>query len=88
MIGPGLVSCLKALQPGNTLVIWKLDRLGRDLKHLITTVDNLRQQKTGLKVLTGTGAQIGYVGPNPQNYRLRRIWKFYTWKRLIIKYMK
>ncbi|MEO0771265.1 MAG: recombinase family protein, partial [Cyanobacteria bacterium J06649_4] len=32
---PGLDNCLKALQPGNTLVIWKLDRLGRDLKHLV-----------------------------------------------------
>ena len=32
---PGLRACLKALQPGNTLVVWKLDRLGRDLKHLI-----------------------------------------------------
>ncbi len=31
---PGLLACLKALQPGNTLVLWKLDRLGRDLKHL------------------------------------------------------
>jgi DNA invertase Pin-like site-specific DNA recombinase len=32
---PGLAACLKALQPGNTLVVWKLDRLGRDLKHLV-----------------------------------------------------
>lgn len=31
---PGLNACFKALQPGNTLVVWKLDRLGRDLKHL------------------------------------------------------
>ena len=29
---PGLQSCLKALQPSNTLVLWKLDRLGRDLR--------------------------------------------------------
>jgi DNA invertase Pin-like site-specific DNA recombinase len=32
---PGLTACLKAIQPGNTLVLWKLDRLGRDLRHLV-----------------------------------------------------
>lgn len=41
---PGLRACLKALQPGNTLDVWKLDRLGRDLKHLINTVDDLNKQ--------------------------------------------
>jgi len=55
---PGLNACLKALQPNNTLVIWKLDRLGRDLKHLVTTVDDLRARNIGLKVLAGAGAQI------------------------------
>jgi DNA invertase Pin-like site-specific DNA recombinase len=55
---PGLRACLKALQPGNTLVVWKLDRLGRDLKHLINTVDDLNKQGIGLKVLAGAGAQI------------------------------
>jgi len=61
---PGLVACLKALQPGNTLVVWKLDRLGRDLKHLVNTVDELNQQGIGLKVLTGTGAQIDTTTAN------------------------
>jgi DNA invertase Pin-like site-specific DNA recombinase len=55
---PGLGACLKALQPGNTLVVWKLDRLGRDLKHLVTTVDDLRTRGVGFRVLTGAGAQI------------------------------
>jgi DNA invertase Pin-like site-specific DNA recombinase len=36
---PGLAACLKAIQPGNTLVLWKLDRLGRDLRHLVNTVE-------------------------------------------------
>lgn len=31
---PGLDACVKALRPGDTLVVWKLDRLGRDLRHL------------------------------------------------------
>ncbi len=55
---PGLTACLKALQPGSTLVVWKLDRLGRDLKHLVTTVDDLRRRGVGFRVLTGAGAQI------------------------------
>jgi DNA invertase Pin-like site-specific DNA recombinase len=38
---PGLASCLKALRSGDTLVVWKLDRLGRDLRHLINTVHDL-----------------------------------------------
>jgi DNA invertase Pin-like site-specific DNA recombinase len=61
---PGLAACLRALQPGNTLVLWKLDRLGRDLKHLVTTVDALRVRKVGLKVLAGAGAQIDTTTAN------------------------
>ena len=61
---PGLVACLKALQPGNTLVIWKLDRLGRDLKHLVNTVAELNQCEVGLKVLAGAGAQIDTTTAN------------------------
>ncbi len=61
---PGLVACLKALQPGNTLVVWKLDRLGRDLKHLVNLVDDLRKCNVGFKVLSGSGAQIDTTTPN------------------------
>ncbi|QDL99521.1 recombinase family protein [Rhodopseudomonas palustris] len=53
---PGLEHCLKALRSGDTLVIWKLDRLGRDLRHLVTTVDDLARRGVGLRVLTGHGA--------------------------------
>ena len=38
---PGLAACLKALRQGDTLVVWKLDRLGRDLRHLVNTVHDL-----------------------------------------------
>jgi DNA invertase Pin-like site-specific DNA recombinase len=55
---PGLDACLKALQPRNTLVVWKLDRLGRDLKHLVTTVEDLHNRNIGFKVLSGAGVQI------------------------------
>jgi DNA invertase Pin-like site-specific DNA recombinase len=61
---PGLQACLKALQPGNTLVVWKLDRLGRDLKHLVSLMDDLRQREVGFKVLTGAGAQIDTTTAN------------------------
>jgi len=47
---PGLQNCLKALQPGNTLVIWKLDRLGRNLKDLVNIVEDLSKRNIGLKV--------------------------------------
>jgi DNA invertase Pin-like site-specific DNA recombinase len=40
---PGLAACLKALRPGDTLIVWKLDRLGRNLKHLVNTVDDLNK---------------------------------------------
>jgi DNA invertase Pin-like site-specific DNA recombinase len=44
--------------PGNTLVIWKLDRLGRSLKDLVNITLELNEKNIGLKVLTGQGAQI------------------------------
>jgi DNA invertase Pin-like site-specific DNA recombinase len=55
---PGLAACLKALREGDTLVVWKLDRLGRDLRHLVNTVHELTTRGIGLKVLTGQGAAI------------------------------
>jgi len=41
---PALLRCLKTLQPGDTLVVWKLDRLGRSLRDLITMLDDLTQR--------------------------------------------
>jgi len=55
---PGLAACLKALRRGDTLVVWKLDRLGRDLRHLVNLVDDLTKRNIGLKVLAGEGASI------------------------------
>lgn len=55
---PGLGSCLKSLRSGDTLIVWKLDRLGRDLRHLVNIVHNLTERGVGLKVLTGQGAAI------------------------------
>src|SRR5665213_4613634 len=55
---PGLAACLKSLRDGDTVVVWKLDRLGRDLHHLVNTVHDLTARGIGLKVLTGQGAAI------------------------------
>ena len=55
---PGLEACLKALQPGNTFVVWKLDRLGRSLKHLVKTVEEPQRCGVGFRVLAGAGVEI------------------------------
>jgi DNA invertase Pin-like site-specific DNA recombinase len=54
----GLESCLKALRKGDILVVWKLDRLGRNLRHLVNTVEDLSERGIGFKVLSGQGASI------------------------------
>jgi DNA invertase Pin-like site-specific DNA recombinase len=61
---PGLTSCLKALRPDDILIVWKLDRLGRNLKHLINIVHDLQSRGIGFKVLTGQGANIDTTTPN------------------------
>jgi len=55
---PGLDACLKALREGDTLCVWKLDRLGRNLRHLVALVDALQERGIGLRVLTGQGAAV------------------------------
>ncbi len=61
---PGLATCLQALQPGDTLVVWKLDRLGRSLRHLVSIVDDLQQRQVGFKVLAASGIQIDTTTAN------------------------
>jgi DNA invertase Pin-like site-specific DNA recombinase len=60
---PGLAACLQALREGDTLVVWKLDRLGRSLRHLVNVVHDLTNRRIGLKVLTGQGAAIDTTTP-------------------------
>ena len=61
---PGLEACLRALRDGDTLMVWKLDRLGRNLKHLVDVVQALNGRGVGLKVLTGQGAAIDTTTAN------------------------
>lgn len=55
---PSLAACLKALRKDDVLVVWKLDRLGRDLRHLVNTVQELADRGIGFKVIAGQGAEI------------------------------
>jgi DNA invertase Pin-like site-specific DNA recombinase len=55
---PGLEDCLKSLREGDTLIVWKLDRLGRNLRHLVNTIHDLIERKIGFRVLSGQGANI------------------------------
>lgn len=61
---PGLASCLKSLRDGDTLVVWKLDRLGRDLRELVNLVHDLTQRNIGFKVHSGHGASIDTTTAN------------------------
>ncbi len=49
---PGLTEALEFLRPGDTLVVWRLARLGRSLRHLIDTVTALHERGIGFKSLT------------------------------------
>ena len=60
---PGLDAALKALRENDTLIVWKLDRLGRDLRHLVNTVHELEKRQIGFKVLSGHGASIDTTTP-------------------------
>ncbi len=48
---PGLTNALKECRSGDTLVVWKLDRLGRSLPHLVETVRELMARGVGFKSL-------------------------------------
>jgi len=48
---PGLEQALSHLRAGDTLVVWRLDRLGRSLRHLIDTVTELQEREIGFKSL-------------------------------------
>src|SRR5664280_1017631 len=51
---PGLAAALEYLRRGDTLVVWKLDRLGRSVKEALTIADELHEHRIGLRILTGT----------------------------------
>ncbi len=49
---PELEATLKSLRPNDTLVVWRLDRLGRSLKNLVDIINDLEERGIGFKSLT------------------------------------
>lgn len=49
---PGLSKALDFVQAGDVLVVWKLDRLGRSLSHLLTIIDSLKDKQVAFRSLT------------------------------------
>ena len=49
---PGLKACLEFLRPGDGLVVWKLDRLGRSLPHLLSIITDLNARGVSFRSLT------------------------------------
>ncbi|KKX24292.1 recombinase family protein [Rhizobium sp. LC145] len=58
---PGLTEAMRFLRDGDTFVVWKLDRAGRSLKHLVDLVVELEKKKVGFKSLT---EEIDTTTPN------------------------
>ncbi len=52
---PGLAECLKELKKGDTLIIWRLDRLGRSLRNLIDIVERLQKRGVGFRSINDGG---------------------------------
>jgi DNA invertase Pin-like site-specific DNA recombinase len=50
---PGLEAALDYVRPGDTLCVWKLDRLGRSVKDVLNIADDLHKRDVGVRILTG-----------------------------------
>ena len=61
---PGFIAACRALRAGDILVAYKLDRLGRNLKHLVNTVHELTERGVGLRILAGQGAALDTTSPS------------------------
>ena len=52
------MAALKGLRSGDTFVVWKIDRMGRSLSHIVSTIQDLSKRGISLHVLTGQGAAL------------------------------
>ena len=49
---PGLVACNAELRSGDTLVVWRLDRLGRSMRHLVIRIEDLKERGIGFRSIS------------------------------------
>jgi DNA invertase Pin-like site-specific DNA recombinase len=49
---PGLAACNESLQSGDTLVVWRLDRLGRSMRHLVNMIEDLKERGIGFRSIS------------------------------------
>ena len=49
---PGLTACNKILRKGDTLVVWRLDRLGRSMRHLVNMIEDLKERGIGFRSIS------------------------------------
>lgn len=78
---PGLDKCLVALEPGDTLLVWRLDRLGRSMRHLVALIENLRVKGVSFKSIcdgsidttTASGELIFNIFSSLAQFELRLI---------------
>ena len=49
---PGLTACNKVLRRGDTLVVWRLDRLGRSMRHLVNLIEDLKGRGIGFRSIS------------------------------------
>lgn len=49
---PGLNACREELREGDTLIVWRLDRLGRSMRHLVNMIEDLKQRGIGFRSIS------------------------------------
>ena len=49
---PGLIACNETLRKGDTLVVWRLDRLGRSMRHLVNMIEELKERGIGFRSIS------------------------------------
>ncbi|MYA99276.1 recombinase family protein, partial [Candidatus Poribacteria bacterium] len=55
---PGWKDCNKVLRQGDTLIVWRLDRLGRSLQNLVEIINDLDKREVGFRILEGQGSNL------------------------------